>query len=371
MPGIDGLDVAVFSFPTPTPESDGTLDWDATTAVVVTAHAGGRHGLGWTYSTGAAALVVSDHLEPAIVGRGADGVAACWSAMHRACRNLGTRGLVMQAISAVDVALWDLKARLLGVPVARLLGQCRDAVPVYGSGGFTSMSEDELGTQVDAWRRAGCSAMKIKIGEAWGSCEERDLERVAALRRFAGPSVALMVDANGGYQLGQARRVGARLDELDVVWFEEPVSSDDVAGLTALRADLRCDIAAGEYIADLADARLLIGAVDCLQLDATRCGGYTGFLRAAALANAHQLNVSAHCAPALHLPVTAAIPNLAHVEWFADHARLEPVLFDGVPEVRDGAMPVGLTGVGHGYQLARPEAQKTNKLARSAGLDPR
>jgi L-alanine-DL-glutamate epimerase-like enolase superfamily enzyme len=296
--------------------------------------------------------VVRDHLEAAILRRDANDIAGCWSAMHRACRNLGTRGLVLQAISAVDVALWDLKARLLGVPVARLLGRCRDAVPVYGSGGFTSMSEQELGEQVDGWRRAGCSAMKIKIGEAWGGCEERDLDRVAALRRFAGPSVALMVDANGGYRGGQARRVGARLDELGVVWFEEPVSSDDVAGLAALRVALRCDIAAGEYVADLADARLLIGAVDCLQLDATRCGGYTGFLRAAALAAGHQLEVSAHCAPALHLPVAAAIPNLAHVEWFADHARLEPMLLDGVPEVRGGTMPVRLDGVGHGYRLA-------------------
>jgi L-alanine-DL-glutamate epimerase-like enolase superfamily enzyme len=349
---IDGLNVAVHSFPTPAPESDGTLDWDATTAVVVTAHAGGTTGLGWTYSTGAAALIVTDHLESAIAGRSPDDITGCWVAMHRACRNLGTRGVVLQAISAVDVALWDLKARLLDVPLARLLGRCRDAVPVYGSGGFTSMDDDELAAQVEGWRRAGCRAMKIKIGEAWGSCEERDLERVAELRRLACPSVALMVDANGGYQRGQARRIGTRLDELGVVWFEEPVSSDDVAGLTALRTELRCDIAAGEYIADVADARLLIDAVDCLQLDATRCGGYTGFLRAAALADAHQLNVSAHCAPALHLPVAAAVPNLADVEWFADHARLEPMLLDGVPDVRNGAMPVRVDGVGHGYRLA-------------------
>ena len=349
---LDGLDVTVHSFATPSPESDGTLDWQATTAVVVTAHAGDTAGLGWTYSTGAAAHVVRDHLEPAIVGRDTDDIAGCWSAMHRACRNLGTRGIVLQAISAVDVALWDLKARLLAVPLSRLLGRVRNAVPVYGSGGFTSMTDAELGEQVEGWRRAGCPAMKIKIGEAWGSCEERDLDRVVALRRFAGPSVALMVDANGGYRPGQARRVGQRLDELGVVWFEEPVSSDDVAGLTALRAALRCDIAAGEYVADLADARLLVGAVDCLQLDATRCGGYTGFLRAAALAAAHQLDVSAHCAPALHLPVTAAIPNLRHVEWFADHARLEPVLLDGVPAVRDGVMPVRSDALGHGYRLA-------------------
>jgi L-alanine-DL-glutamate epimerase-like enolase superfamily enzyme len=365
VPRLDALSAEVLRFPTPEPESDGTLDWDATTAVVVTAHAGGQTGLGWTYSTGAAAGIVVDHLEGALADRDVDDVAGCWSAMHRACRNLGTRGVVMQAISAVDVALWDLKARLLGVPIARLLGRCRDAVPMYGSGGFTSMTDEQLGAQIEEWHKAGCRAMKIKIGEGWGRCEDRDLDRVATLRRLAGPSVALMVDANGGYDRGRARRVGHRLDELGVVWFEEPVSSDDTVGLTGLRAALRCDVAAGEYVADTADARLLVGAVDCLQLDATRCGGYTGFLHAAALAAGHQLEVSAHCAPALHLPVAAAIPNLRHVEWFADHARLEPMLLDGVPEVHDGSMPVRLDDVGHGYRLADP------KTPGAVGFDPR
>jgi L-alanine-DL-glutamate epimerase-like enolase superfamily enzyme len=349
---IDGVDAAVYSFPTPEPESDGTLDWDATTAVVVTVHAGGQQGLGWAYSTGGAAAIVRDHLAHEVVGRDADDVTGCWTAMHRACRNLGTRGVVMHAISAVDVALWDVKAKLLGVPLVRLLGHCRDRVPVYGSGGFTSMTDDQLAEQVESWRAAGCTAMKIKIGESWGGCEERDLDRVALLRKLGGPETRLMVDANGGYQLGQARRVGARLDELGVVWFEEPVSSDDVSGLTALRSALRCDIAAGEYIAELADARLLVPAVDCLQLDATRCGGYTGFLRAAAIAQAAHREVSAHCAPALHLPVAAAIPHLRHVEWFADHARLEPKLLDGVPEVTGGSMPVVGDRHGHGYRLA-------------------
>lgn len=360
---IDEVAAEVYSFPTPEPESDGTLDWSATTAVVVTVHAGGQPGLGWTYSTAAAAAIVRDHLAPAIAARDADDITGCWTAMHRACRNIGSRGVVMQAISAVDVALWDVKAKLLGVPLIRLLGRCRDRVPVYGSGGFTSMTDDQLAEQVEGWRAAGCTAVKIKIAEAWGACEDRDLDRVALLRKLAGPDAQLMVDANGGYQPGQARRVGARLDELGVVWFEEPVSSDDVAGLATLRSALRCDVAAGEYVADLTEARLLVDAVDCLQLDATRCGGYTGFLRAAAVAQAAQRQVSAHCAPALHLPIAAAIPHLRHVEWFADHARLEPLLLDGVPEVAGGSMPVVSDRHGHGYRLAdgiRPTAGSEN-----------
>lgn len=351
MARLEALETSVHRFPTPEPESDGTLEWDSTTAVVVTARAGNKTGLGWTYSTAATAEIVRDHLAPAITGRDVNDVTACWTAMHRACRNLGTRGVAMHAISAVDVALWDLKARLLDLPLSEMFGRCRDEVPVYGSGGFTSMSDDQLAEQIDGWRSAGCTAMKIKIGEQWGTNVERDLRRVEQLRRSAGQGVALMVDANGGYHRGQARRVGEQLDQLGVVWFEEPVSSDDVAGLTALRAALSCDIAAGEYVADLADAQLLMDAVDCLQLDATRCGGYTGFLRAAAAAAAHSLPVSAHCAPALHLPVAAAVRALMHVEWFADHARLEPMLLDGVPPVRNGAMPVRTDRAGHGYEL--------------------
>jgi L-alanine-DL-glutamate epimerase-like enolase superfamily enzyme len=217
------------------------------------------------------------------------------------------------------------------------------------------MSAAELAEQVRQWQALGCSAMKIKIAEGWGQHIERDLVRVAQLRELA-PDTALMVDANGGYSRGQARRVGAELDELEVVWFEEPVSSDDVEGLAIVRETVRCDVAAGEYAADLYDAARLCPAVDCLQLDATRCGGYSGFARAAAIAAAHNLEVSAHCAPALHAPVAAATPNLRHVEYFADHARLEPMLFTHVPHVVDGAIEANHTS-GHGYEM-HPDAQR-------------
>ena len=290
-------------------------------------------------------------------GHGAFDVAGCWSAMHRACRNLGTRGLVMQAISAVDIALWDLKARLLNIPLTDLLGRVRDTVPVYGSGGFTTLTDHQLDEQIAQWADTGCTAMKIKIGESWGTDITRDLRRVAQLRDRAAPGVQVMVDANGGYTLGQARRVGAALDDIGVVWFEEPVSSDDLTGLAAVRNAVRCDVAAGEYLADTGDAAPLCKAVDCLQLDATRCGGYTGFLRGATIAHAHHRDVSAHCAPSLHVPVAAAIPNLRHVEWFTDHARLEPLLVDDAATVRDGCIKVNTAAAGHGMTIstrARP-----------------
>jgi L-alanine-DL-glutamate epimerase-like enolase superfamily enzyme len=347
---VTDVRTAVYRFPTPTPEGDGTLAWNATTAVTVQVDAGGQTGLGWTYSGPAAATVVSGELADAVRDRDPFDVPGCWEAMHRAGRNLGTRGLYAQALSAVDIALWDLKARLLDVPLADLFGRARDSVPVYGSGGFTPLDDEQLAEQVRTWQQAGCTAMKIKIGESWGTRVDRDLRRVQCLRELAGEGVQLMVDANGGYSVGQARRVGAALDELGVVWFEEPVTSEDLGGLALLRSSLRCDVAAGEYVAEVVDAARMTPSVDCLQLDVTRCGGYTGWLRCATVARAAELQVSGHCAPSLHAPVAAAVPWLRHVEWFIDHARLEPLLVDGTPPVVAGELQL-TDAPGHGMTV--------------------
>ena len=355
LPVIEDVTAAAYRFPLDKPESDGTLTWDATVAVVVTIRAGAHTGLGWTYSAAAAADVIREKLVSALRGRPVSEVEAAWRDMHRAARNLGTAGLVMQAISAVDIALWDLKARCLDLPLVELFGAVRPDVEVYGSGGFTSLDAAELAEQVRWWSSAGCRLMKIKIGEAWGSREDRDIARVRSLREYAGDGVGLMVDANGAYARKQAARVGRQLDELGVIWFEEPVTSDDPAGLALLRDRLTADVSAGEYVAEVDDAIRLTGALDCLQLDVTRCGGYTGFRRCASLAAAAKIDVSGHCAPALHAPIAASTPNLRHVEWFVDHARLEPQLIDGVPDVIDGRM-APRREPGHGYRLSERAA---------------
>jgi L-alanine-DL-glutamate epimerase-like enolase superfamily enzyme len=354
---VDAVDVSAYTVDTPEPEADGTLTWDATTAVVVHVHAGGATGLGWTYSSPAAAAVISEELAGVVTGRDPFDITGSWEAMHRHCRNVGTRGLVMQALSAVDIALWDLKARLNDEPLSTLFGQTRPTVPIYGSGGFTSLDDTQLGAQVTTWQAAGCAAMKIKIGEDWGTNLARDIDRVCRLRELAGDDVELMVDANGGYSVAQARRAGAALDDLGVSWFEEPVSSDDIEGLRVVRQALRCDLAAGEYVSDSYDARRLAPVVDCLQLDATRCGGYTGWLAGAAIAASHNLQVSAHCAPALHTPVAAAVTNLRHIEYFIDHTRLDPKLFDGLTPAADGALTPNTTSPGHGMALTPSASQ--------------
>jgi L-alanine-DL-glutamate epimerase-like enolase superfamily enzyme len=340
-PVIRGLETAIYVVPTDAPEADGTLAWDKTTLVLVTAQAGGERGIGWSYAAGAAAGVVTEVLAGVVTGRSALDVAGANEAMTRAVRNIGRPGIGATAISAVDIALWDLKARLLGCAVADLAGRERAAVPIYGSGGFTSYEEAQTRDQLSGWvGKDRIPRVKIKIGESWGGNERRDLARVALAREVIGPDTELYVDANGGYSTGQAVRMAHRMDEFGVTWFEEPVASQDTAGLATVRHQVRPDVAAGEYSWSLADSRRLLaaGAVDCLQLDVTRCGGITDFLRAAALAAAYHTQVSGHCAPNLHAQVGVAVPNLRHVEYFHDHQRIERTFFDGALDPDGGVL---------------------------------
>jgi L-alanine-DL-glutamate epimerase-like enolase superfamily enzyme len=229
-------------------------------------------------------------------------------------------------------------------------------VPVYGSGGFTSYDDDTLRRQLHHWISGlEIPRVKIKIGESWGGDVPRDLQRTAFTREVVGDDVELYVDANGGYTTGQAVRVAQDLTELGVVWFEEPVSSDDLAGLANVRGKVVADVAAGEYAYDLAYVRRMCvaGAVDCLQLDVTRIAGITDWMRAAAVASAHNVQVSAHCAPNLHLHPATAIPNLRHAEYFHDHARIEQLLFCGAIDPTGGQMRPDLSKAGHGLTLNR------------------
>lgn len=371
------VEVRTYRIPTPAPEADGTATWEATEVLVVLVREGNATGLGWSYCAApAAARVVTDLLAPALSSRrnrggspddirlGADAydIPRLWQKLLPAVRNAGRPGIASMALSAVDLALWDLKARLLGLPLDRLLGRCRDTVPVYGSGGFVTLDDEQLTAQLRHWTDdVGVTAVKIKVAERWGQAADRDLWRAKRAQAVIGDGVELFVDANGGYSVGQAKRIGAAYDDLGVTWFEEPVSSDDLTALAALRATLRTDVAAGEYADGPAYALRMCAAdaVDCLQLDVTRCGGITGWLRATAIADAFGLQVSGHCAPSLHLAPALATPNLRHVELFADHERLEPMLFDGLPDVAGGALhPTG--GPGNGMALAsRAEQYRT------------
>jgi len=347
-----------YEIPTDGPEADGTLEWDRTTLVLVEVEAGGETGLGYTYADACLVPLIAQKLAKVIEGRQALDIPGAGAALWRSVRNLGRSGLAATAISAIDAALWDLKAKLAGLPLALLLGRARDTVPIYGSGGFTSYSDGRLRGQLAGWvERDGCRWVKMKIG----SEPERDPARVAAARRAIGEH-GLFVDANGAFTARQALALAGRFAQEGVSWFEEPVSSDDIEGLSLMRleAPAGMEIAAGEYGYTLDDFLRLIArpSIDVLQADASRCGGISGFLAAGALAAAHHIDLSGHCAPALHRHVACAVPRLRHLEWFHDHVRIEHMLFDGAPEPRDGAISPDLSRPGLGLAFKEADAER-------------
>jgi L-alanine-DL-glutamate epimerase-like enolase superfamily enzyme len=355
---IEQLDVAAYRIPTDAPESDGTYQWDSTTIVIVEATAGGQRSLGYSYADTATAHLVAELLAGLVIGCDAMAISAAWSRMVHGVRNLGHPGIAAMAVSAVDNSLWDLKARLLGLPLVRLLGPVRNGVPVYGSGGFTSYTRDQLEVQLGRWVGQGISRVKMKIGRD----PHQDLERVRWAREAIGSDAQLFVDANGAYSLTQALWFAERFQELGVCWFEEPRPSDDLDGLRRVRdrAPAGMEIAAGEYGYELLYFRRMLdaGAVDVLQADATRCSGISGLLAVAALCDAHMLPLSAHCAPALHTHPGCALLPFRHVEYFHDHVRIERMLFDGALEPVAGALHPDLSRPGLGLALRRQDAER-------------
>jgi L-alanine-DL-glutamate epimerase-like enolase superfamily enzyme len=355
-PSIAGLQGSAFLIPTASPESDGTFAWEATTLVLVEARAAGKTGIGFSYADTATAKLINDTLAGVVVGCDALAVESCWNAMTSAVRNLGRPGICSMAIAAVDNALWDLKARLLDLPLVTLWGQVRAGVPVYGSGGFTSYSIEELQAQLSGWVEQGIRRVKMKIGRE----PKQDVYRVAAARETIGPDAELFVDANGAYSRKQALAMAQAFAEAGVSWFEEPVPSDDLEGLRLLRdrAPPDMDISAGEYGYDCVYFRRMLeaGAVDVLQADATRCAGMTGFRQAAALCRAFNLPLSSHCAPSMHVHAGCAETPVRHLEFFYDHVRIEKMLFDGALEPVNGELRPDLSRPGSGLIFKHADA---------------
>jgi L-alanine-DL-glutamate epimerase-like enolase superfamily enzyme len=355
---VEGLDVAAYRVPTATPEeSDGTLVWDSTSLVVVEAHGGGRTGLGYTYCHPAAAEVVAGKLAGVVEGCDALMPPLAWSRMQVQTRQMGHAGIAAMAVSAVDIALWDLKARLLGLALADVLPRFRESVPAYGSGGFTSYDDGELRDQLAGWADQGFGSVKIKVGRD----KEADPHRLDVARAAVGDDVELMVDANGANAPKEALHWAGRFAaEHGVRYFEEPVSSQDVAGMALVRerGPAGMAIAAGEYGWGLPDLEALVDAVDVLQADVSRCGGITNMLRVDGLCRARSRPFSAHCVPAVSAHAGCAMESLIHVEYFFDHQRIEGMLFEGAPEPAGGCLTPDRSRPGLGLELRRADAER-------------
>jgi L-alanine-DL-glutamate epimerase-like enolase superfamily enzyme len=355
---IEGVEARAYEIPADAPEADGTLSWDKTTLVIAEVKGGPKTGFGYTYADACLVPLIRKKLGESIKGLDAFELPAAFWAMQRAVRNLGRTGLAMMAISAVDAALWDLKAKLLELPLVSLLGANRREIEIYGSGGFTSYQDKRIAEQLGGWvARDGCRSVKMKVG----SQPERDVQRVEVARCAIGDA-ELFVDANGAYTRKQALAFADKFARFGVTWFEEPVTSDDLDGLRLLRdrAPAGMDIAAGEYGSTPAYFRRMLaaGAVDVQQADLTRCGGVTGFLEAAALCQAYQTDLSGHTAPSLHLHCACAAPGFRNLEWFHDHVRIEHMLLDGAPVPKSGMIRPDVSRPGLGLEFKRQDAER-------------
>jgi L-alanine-DL-glutamate epimerase-like enolase superfamily enzyme len=355
---IQKVEVSVYTVPTDAPEGDGTFQWNSTTLVLCEVHASDKIGMGYTYGNKAAAIVADGLAEKCLMDRSAFEIPGLHRSMVGQVRNDGSRGIASMAVSALDVALWDLKAKLLNCSVLDLLGAAMPNVAVYGSGGFTTYDNNQLAKQLSGWVGEGIESVKMKIGAQ----PDEDLDRVRAARDAIGSDTELFVDANGAYSARQATWFAQQFADTGVTWFEEPVSSDHLADLRSIRhrAPGNMEIAAGEYGYDCFYFRRMLEAeaVDVLQLDATRCKGFTGFLQGAAIAASFGCPLSAHCAPSLHMHVACAVPGFRHIEYFHDHARVEQMLFDGFIAPVGGRLTPDRSRPGLGLTFKRKDAQR-------------
>ncbi|NKX56801.1 L-talarate/galactarate dehydratase [Arthrobacter mobilis] len=299
----------------------------------------GHEGLGFSYSKragGPAQYAHAKEVAETVIGEDPNDIAKLYNKLLWAGASVGRSGVATQALAALDVALWDLKAKRAELPLAKLLGAHRDSVRTYNtSGGFLNASIDEVKERASRSLAEGIGGIKIKVGLPDTA---EDLRRVEAVRAHIGDSVPLMVDANQQWDRATALRMGRRLEQFDLVWIEEPLDAYDAAGHADLARALDTPIATGEMLASVAEHERLIAARACdiIQPDAPRVGGITQFLRLATLADQAGLDLAPHFAMEIHLHLAAAYPRepwVEHFDW------LNP-LFNERLETKDGRMLV-------------------------------
>ncbi|MGD6755581.1 L-talarate/galactarate dehydratase [Streptomyces sp. BH105] len=300
---------------------------------------GGHSGIGFGYSKragGPAQFAHAKEIADNLIGEDPSDIGRLWTKLVWAGASVGRSGVATQAIAALDIALWDLKAKRAGLPLAKLLGAHRDSVQTYNtSGGFLHTPTEQVLENATASLASGIGGIKIKVGNP---DRKADLARLTAVREHIGDDVPLMVDANQQWDRPTAQRMGRAMEEFGLAWIEEPLDAYDAQGHAALAASLDTPVATGEMLASVAEHVELIkaNACDIIQPDAPRIGGITQFLKLAGLAEHHNLQLAPHFAMEIHLHLAAAYPIepwVEHFDW------LEP-LFNERLETRDGRMHV-------------------------------
>lgn len=350
---IGKIDVHLVSAPVTAGFADATRKVETIGFVIVrVTTAEGLEGVGVTYhEVGGEAVValIRRNMVPKLIDRDPLQTEAIWQEFFHYLRGVGRKGLTFCALSAIDVALWDLKGKITGLPVCRLLGGDRTRVPVYASGGWTSYDDDQLVDEMRGMVARGYRMVKFKVGVDGGRNLRRDAERVRKVREAVGPDVDLLLDANNCFDAATAVQLANRIREYDIRLFEEPVFADDIPGLARFRRGTDIPLATGEHeytkfgVRDL----LLHGAADIVQVDGARAGGYTEMLKCAALTQAWNVPFAPHAMENVHLHLVAAVPNAIFLERLLMFEDITAAVFKGAPVPVDGHMTVpDLPGLG-------------------------
>ena len=292
-----------------------------------------------------------------LVGQDPLNIEKIWDDLFWCVRGVGRKGLAFCALSAVDVALWDLKAKHFNVPLYQLLGPYTDSVPVYGSGGWTNFNTEELVAEQTGYVERGFKAVKMKVGKDFGMSEREDIQRLAAVREAVGDDIEIYIDANNGYYAKQAIYMGKAFEEYRVGWFEEPVLADDIDGLAAIAKAIDIPVATGEHEYTKFGFKELIarGGADIVQPDVGRVGGITEWMKVAHLAHAFNLPVAPHAYQLIHLHLACATPNLKVVEYLGIAEESDKTVYKEWSPPKDGMWSPDPNKLGLGLELD-PEA---------------
>jgi len=306
----------------------------------------GVTGLGLARSGNLYRVFVEEILKPYIIGEDPMNNERIWSKMYWATLQEGRRGAAINAISMVDVAIWDLKGKITNQPVNRLLGGYRDKVPSYGSGIDINYTSDELVKEMSDYVKEGFKIVKMKIGKR---DPKEDLERVKLVRKTIGPDTDLCLDVNNGWSIHTAIEMAKRLEEYDIYWLEEPILADEIDNLAKLARETTIPIAVGENHYTKWEFKDLMehGAVEVVQADIWKCGGPTEFLKIAAMADAYGLPVCPHHTEFIDVPLIAAIPNGLFHEYIKEFFEpMTPLFRDHVKPENGEVAPLNKPGFG-------------------------
>ena len=341
---ITDVTTTVLSYPHVRPVQDSTmpaptLDVGGRSQLFVHIHTDqGTEGLGVGQAAPGVRQVVESTLRGVLIGQDPFSIEKLWNDMFWRIRGFGRKGVAFCALSAVDTGLWDLKAKAVGLPLYKLLGPFTESVPIYGSGGWTNLTEDELVAEMVGYVQQGIGRVKMKVGKDFGRSEREDLQRLAAVRRALGDDVAVYVDANNGYYAKQAIYMAKEFEQFQVGWFEEPVLADDIQGLAEIRQAINIPVATGEHEYSKYGFKDLItrGGADIVQPDVGRVGGVTEWMKVAHMAHAFNLPVAPHAVQLVHLHLGCATPNLKVVEYLGTALEGDRVWYTEIPEPKDG-----------------------------------